>query len=250
MFTVVKAGIAGLSMLTTSLATFLDEASEILAEASEMGPGAVAVVACTQRYVSLLDKLRIRADLGPLAVAKIRFYDGDKRVRVKLLGVTRFANYKFGLGCALEIGDSFERNNAEIAYGPYNGEMWPKGSQVGPKNSAVQDVIEDILRIDNNNLRKTRAIVVVKNGEIIAETYSNAADHMRKLFAWSISKSLTSVMIGNLEKRGLVNYTDDNLFPEWSVSGNPRGAITLENMLQFTTGLDLPENYFSRKYGR
>ena len=56
-----------------------------------------------------------------------------------------------------------------------------------------------------------------------------------------MTKSITSAIIGVLEKEGKVNVNQTNLFPEWS--NDERSKITLNNLLQMNSGLEWDEDY-------
>lgn len=60
---------------------------------------------------------------------------------------------------------------------------------------------------------------------------------------WSMAKSITSALIGILVKEGRVNIKQPAPVAEWSDEKDPRHAITTENLLQQTSGLDFKEVY-------
>ncbi len=58
---------------------------------------------------------------------------------------------------------------------------------------------------------------------------------------WSITKSITSAILGILEKQGKISLNQDSLFEEWK--NDKRAAITLDNLLQMNSGLEWEEDY-------
>ncbi len=86
----------------------------------------------------------------------------------------------------------------------------------------------------------TRAIVVVKGGELVAERYADGFDRDTPQLGWSMSKSATNLLVGRLVHDGVVSLDDDQLRPEWTDS---RADITVEQLLRMTSGLSWDETY-------
>ena len=91
--------------------------------------------------------------------------------------------------------------------------------------------------------QRTRAVVVVYNGQLIAEKYAPGFNKNTKMYGWSMAKSFTAALIGTLVKQGKLHVMQPAAVPEWSDPKDPRHAITLENLLQQTSGLDFMEDY-------
>lgn len=89
--------------------------------------------------------------------------------------------------------------------------------------------------------KKTRAIVVLHNGKLVGEKYAQGHTKDTRMLGWSISKSITSSLIGLLVKDGKINVHDKNLFTEWA--DDPRREITIENLLRMESGLEWEEDY-------
>ena len=88
--------------------------------------------------------------------------------------------------------------------------------------------------------KKTRAVVVVQNGQLIAESYAPGFDANTEILGWSMTKSLTAVMIGILIRDGLLDLDDTHLFAEWT---DERKNIPLRDLLNMQSGLDFSELY-------
>ena len=86
----------------------------------------------------------------------------------------------------------------------------------------------------------TRAVVIVKNGELVAERYADGFDKNTPQLGWSMSKSVTELMTGMLVKQGVISLDDDHLRPEWT---DGRADITVENLLRMESGLEWDETY-------
>jgi CubicO group peptidase (beta-lactamase class C family) len=64
-----------------------------------------------------------------------------------------------------------------------------------------------------------------------------------KMYGWSMAKSFTSALIGTLVKQGKLEVNKPAPVPEWSNTKDPRHNITIENLLQQTSGLAFLEDY-------
>lgn len=84
---------------------------------------------------------------------------------------------------------------------------------------------------------ETRAVVVMKDGRIIAERYGEGYGPQTRLISWSMAKSVTGVMIGLLVSDGRLRLDETAPVPAWQRSGDPRGEITLRQLLQMRSGL-------------
>lgn len=83
----------------------------------------------------------------------------------------------------------------------------------------------------------TRALIVMHNGRIVAERYGKGIHENTRLVSWSMAKSVTSVMIGMLVADGRLRLDETAPVPAWQRPGDPRGEITLRQLLQMRAGL-------------
>ena len=84
---------------------------------------------------------------------------------------------------------------------------------------------------------ETRALVVLSGGRIVAERYGEGYDRSSRLLGWSMSKTVTAVLIGLLVADGRLRLDESVPIPAWQRSGDPRGEITLRQLLQMRSGL-------------
>ncbi|ABC64782.1 serine hydrolase domain-containing protein [Erythrobacter litoralis] len=89
----------------------------------------------------------------------------------------------------------------------------------------------------DETLGETRAAVVMHGGEIAAERYAPGYDAETRFVSWSMAKTVTAVMIGMLVADGQLRLDDSPPVPEWQRPGDPRGEITLRQLLQMRAGL-------------
>ncbi len=87
------------------------------------------------------------------------------------------------------------------------------------------------------SLAESRAVVVVSNGRIVAERYAPGYGPSTRFVSWSMAKTVTGVMIGMLVADGRLRLDEPTPIPAWQRPGDPRGAITLRQLLQMRSGL-------------
>lgn len=168
----------------------------------------------------------------------------------------RKAIYRTGLGATLinELSEEEVRNQKfRLAKGPVINPdtiAWPLGNKIVETTDSSIDAVKLKAAVNNIFIEKdtakpirTRAVVVLHNGNIVAEQYADGFTKDSKLIGWSMTKSITSALTGILIKDGKLKADAPAPVTEWNDANDPRHDITLENILQQTTGLDFVENY-------
>lgn len=90
----------------------------------------------------------------------------------------------------------------------------------------------------------TNAMLIMKDGRVIYETYRNNTSETTRFIAFSMTKSIISVLIGvALEEKRIKSLDDpiDRYLPELS-SGGYHG-VTIRQILQMRSGVDYEERY-------
>src|SRR6185436_15411741 len=95
---------------------------------------------------------------------------------------------------------------------------------------------------DRSRQRRTHAVVVVYDDEIIAERYARGVGADTPLPGWSMAKSVLSALVGLLGAEGRLTLDQRELLPVWR-SPDPRSAISLEDLLRMRSGLRFSEAY-------
>ncbi len=100
----------------------------------------------------------------------------------------------------------------------------------------------DTLLFDANDLnnKKTRACIIIRGDSIVYERYIDGFDKDTPQLGWSMTKSVTGTLVGMLIKDGKLNLNDHNLYEIWQ---DNRSEITLQQMLNMTSGIDWEEDY-------
>jgi CubicO group peptidase (beta-lactamase class C family) len=83
----------------------------------------------------------------------------------------------------------------------------------------------------------TWGVVVIKDGRIVAERYENGFNPHMPARTQSMGKSLAATVVGVAVKKGLVDIHKKAPLAEWRRPGDPRGEITINDMLHMASGL-------------
>lgn len=84
---------------------------------------------------------------------------------------------------------------------------------------------------------ETRAVLVLHKGRIVAERYAPGYHPNTRFISWSMAKTVTAVLIGLLVADGRLRLDESVPVPAWQRPGDPRGEITLRQLLQMRSGL-------------
>ncbi len=84
---------------------------------------------------------------------------------------------------------------------------------------------------------QTQALVVMHRGEVVAERYADGFDADTRFIGWSMSKTVTAVLIGMMVADGRLALDESPPVEHWQRAGEPRGEITLRQLLQMRSGL-------------
>jgi len=90
---------------------------------------------------------------------------------------------------------------------------------------------------------RTRAVIVLYDGQIIAERYARGYSKETRFLGWSMTKSVTSALIGVLVREGKLDIYKPAPISEWKTPGDPRGSITTDQLLRMSSGLEFQEEY-------
>ena len=85
---------------------------------------------------------------------------------------------------------------------------------------------------------ETRAVLMLRDGNVAAKRYAPGYSDQNRFISWSMAKSVTAVLIGELVAEGRLQLDAPVPFGEWQKPGDPRAAITLRQMLHMSSGLE------------
>jgi CubicO group peptidase (beta-lactamase class C family) len=192
---------------------------------------------------------------SPINLATVEVNYQDSSATSTLFGLAkRKAIFRKGLGCALLVQmdeDELRAYKPNLPARPVvdqDSTLWPNGNL----NSDTTREGVDRARIDRaldeafsepgpNKSRRTRAILIVYDGKIIAERYADGFDKNSKLIGWSMTKSVTNALVGILVKQGKLNIDAPAPVIGWDADDHKN--ITLNDLLHASSGLDWVEDY-------
>ena len=229
-----------------------------------IGTAYKAKILCTNVFLAGRDAASVLGeDLSADGLEVLKAFDVtiDRRgrsVTSSILGLAaRTAVFREGLGCTLVIGTTEEQLRAQSrdSIGTTKAKVFDRPRPAGPFVAAddlspgvdgstlLQAVDDAFSEPDPDRPRRTRAVVVVYQGRIIAEQYAPGFSRDMPLLGWSMTKSVTHALAGILVAQGKLSLEDNELLPAWRAADDPRRGITLENLLHMESGLEFAEEY-------
>lgn len=92
--------------------------------------------------------------------------------------------------------------------------------------------------------QRATGLLVLRNGEIVAEHYRYGRKDDARFLSFSMAKSVTSLLVGQAQARGLIASLDDRADKYvTALAGSPYGATTLRQLLRMSSGLTFTESY-------
>ncbi len=92
--------------------------------------------------------------------------------------------------------------------------------------------------------QRATGVLVLKNGEIVAEHYRYGRKDDARFISFSMAKSVTSLLVGQAHARGLIASLDDPAEKYVkALAGSPYGATTVRQLLRMSSGLTFTERY-------
>jgi len=213
--------------------------------------GFAAHSVCSCHFIANREQLSIEQndnDIDVISRAKNTINNQEKSVTSSIFGFReRKAVYRKGLGCVLLGLDGELPENSDFVPTQRvlsDTLLWPYGKKENSTTvESVQMVVNQAFDRAGEQVKKTRAVVVVHKGKIIGEQYAPGFDKDRPLLGWSMSKSLVNAMYGVLALEGRLDIQKPVGASEWK--GDPRAPITYNNLLQMNSGLEWAEDYGS-----
>ncbi len=218
------------------------------------GSGFAAKNICSGHFLSGMSDREIVDEALTSAspvLANISFdIDSTQRlVDTRLFGFfKRRAVYTKGTGCTLLSAGQWQlqrqvdvtvvnKSNSELA--------WPLGSAPASQNSRLEPLLLQAFAETNpEQARNTKAVVVIHKGQLVAEKYAHGIEADTPLLGWSMTKSITNMLIGILVQDGRLSLEQAAPEPQWHVSADdPRATITIDQLLRMSSGLVFDENY-------
>lgn len=219
--------------------------------------GYAAKIVCSGVFVcerTAEDLLLNELGYFPLNLAKVSVDKQESSVTASVIGLAKKkAIFRTGLGATLINGISekeLRSQHYDIINPPIanqNGLNWPQGNLLPPVpkvnfdeqqlNKALDEAFTEPLK----GVRRTRGVIVLYEGEIVAERYAENFSVNSKFAGWSLAKSVTNALIGILVKDKLLDVNSTAPVKEWK--NDKRKVITIKDLMQMSSGLSWWEYY-------
>jgi CubicO group peptidase (beta-lactamase class C family) len=139
----------------------------------------------------------------------------------------------FALTGCISQDATVEENTAMVDY--VVDEDW----KIASPEAVGLDGTQLALRIDSVEDTHLSSILIVKEGYLIVEEYSNGYDRYNQHFIASCTQSIISALIGIANDKGFIDSVDEKIvdfFPE--LESEWKKEITIEHLLTMSSGLD------------
>jgi CubicO group peptidase (beta-lactamase class C family) len=174
-------------------------------------------------------------------------------IYLALFGLTKAIRYpepiaaiKLGLAPASKTPDLMPFHTIVAAPSTYA--PWQSGN-----SETVQSVKYDGKRITFDEFlaqTSTNAFIIIRNGKITYESYLNGKSKSTILPSYSVAKTMTSLIIGQLIGEGKIKETDTftSILPEFK-AGTSFDQVTIKDLLDMNSGIGVSDNYPSGPSG-
>ncbi|WP_456422534.1 serine hydrolase domain-containing protein [Lutibacter sp.] len=190
-------------------------------------------------------------NFSPIKLAKNTVNREEKSVTATVFGLKkRTAVFREGLGAVLMIDGIKDSLKYEIPKRDFKFKNLPYPYGDNPQKDTIFSAVNyksldkslnDAFDKSGEYIKKTRAVLVIYKDQIIAEKYAEGFDKNTPILGWSMTKSITSGVLGVLEKQGKISVNQTNLFSDWE--NDERSKITLNDLLHMNSGLAWDEDY-------
>ena len=115
---------------------------------------------------------------------------------------------------------------------------WPMGDGgIAPRPSKALDAAVAAAFDPAVSKGRTTGVVVLRDGKIIAERYADGFGPLVPNRTWSVAKSIAGTLVGIAVADGKLDPAKPAPIPEWREFGDPRAAVTLDQLLRMASGL-------------
>ena len=126
---------------------------------------------------------------------------------------------------------------------PWPTKSWPTGT---PPSRLAQTSFSKLMTEafgSTERLGETHAAVIIQGGRLVHEQYAAGFGPDSTHHSWSMAKSITHALVGILKGDGRIDPAAPAAVAEWQTPGDPRAAITLDQLLRMSSGLAWTEEY-------
>ncbi len=88
---------------------------------------------------------------------------------------------------------------------------------------------------------ETRAALMIRDGRVVAKRYAPGYSDANRFISWSMAKTVTAILVGELVADGRLALDAPAPIAEWRGANDPRHAVTLRMLLTMSSGLQHTE---------
>src|SRR5260370_457684 len=244
------AGTVVLAVLIAVCATYRPD------RAIRVATGFVADTVCAKIFVSGLDPQTVFAETTDRAgIRRLRPLLGyhldrvGKTIDASVAGLFGSrAAFHDGFGCVLLHGRDepyLLKSDIDALKAPKNPPLLAEiagAAIVEPSDPGLKAALDHAFEEPATPpFRRTKAVVVVHDGTVIAERYADGVGVDTPLLGFSMTKSVVNALLGILTQQGRISPSLPAPIAEWRGASDPRREIEVEHLMRMTTGLALDE---------
>ena len=218
--------------------------------------GSAADALCAKTFVSGLDpQVSFAEIMDRPGIRRLRFgmrYQLDRAARkldVSVAGLfTTHTIFRDGFGCVRVLGGKepyLLKADIVALKTPKAPPLLPEiaGPEiVAPSDPALRSALDHAFEEPAEPpYRRTKAVVVVRDGRVVAERYAPGIGIDTQLPSFSMTKSLINALLGVMTQQGLTSPSLPAPIPEWHGADDPRREIEVGHLMRMTSGLALDE---------
>ena len=207
-----------------------------------------AKMLCSEVFVAGRDPQMVQRELEVDDLAPLRYVSAAvdrpaRRVTSSVVGIMRHdAVYRDGRGCVIRFGPEPAGGIAAHASERRSAET-PRAHARVVESEAFRAVLDRAFNEpDPARPRRTRAVVIVRNGRIVAERYATGFTPETPVLGWSMTKTVMNALVATLVKEGRLALDRPVPVPEWQAGDDPRRAIMLDDLMRMSSGLRFNES--------
>jgi len=219
----------------------------------KVATGLISHTLCSETFVSGLDPERVYAEdirprpgIGLINWAVTYTVDRDNRDVTATVagGFESRAVFREGLGCLLVHGGEAKGSATpppERQYNPLLPEIAGPGV-VDPQDEGLRVALDRAFAEPARPpYRWTKAIVVVRDGRVVAERYAPGYGVYTPLLGYSVTKSAINALLGILSRQDRLSMGNPATVARWQNPDDPRRVITFDELERMISGLALDE---------
>ena len=218
--------------------------------ATRIGAGLEAHSVCSAVFVQGVDPEATHREMVQLLTGpagKLLHYSVDRThpgVDASFAGIVHArADFTPGYGCRLRLAGDKPPPAALPLPSPPPADDFAPARIVTSTSPALTSAIDRVFaERAGTKAKNVKAIVVVKDGHVVAERYAPGFDIDTPLISYSVAKSFTNAFLAVLVREGKLKVEQSVGAREWTQPDDPRATLSVEDLLRMRTGLNAPED--------